>query len=48
MLGSFQTNSIITDGSFQIPLYPTTLVLGIPLGTAAVAADRPASASTRS
>ena len=30
MLGSFQTNSI-TDGSFQIPLYPTTLVLGIPL-----------------
>jgi branched-chain amino acid transport system permease protein len=39
MLGSFQTNSIITDGSFQIPLYPTTLVLGIPLGTAAVAAD---------
>jgi branched-chain amino acid transport system permease protein len=39
MLGTFQTNSIITDGSFQLPLYPTTLVFGIPLGTTAVAAD---------
>jgi branched-chain amino acid transport system permease protein len=39
MLGSFQTNSIITDGAFQIPVYPTTLVLGIPLGTTAIAAD---------
>jgi hypothetical protein len=29
----------IKDGTFQIPLYPTTFVLGIPLGTAAVAAD---------
>jgi branched-chain amino acid transport system permease protein len=39
MLGSFQTNSIITDGAFQIPVYPTTLILGIPLGTTAIAAD---------
>jgi branched-chain amino acid transport system permease protein len=39
MLGSFQTNSIITDGAFQIPVYPTTLVLAIPLGTTAIAAD---------
>ena len=48
MLGSFQTNSIITDGSFQIPLYPTTLVLGIPLGRPPSRPTRPASASTRS
>jgi branched-chain amino acid transport system permease protein len=39
MLGTFQTNSIVNDGSFQIPLYPTTLVLSIPLGAAAVATD---------
>jgi branched-chain amino acid transport system permease protein len=39
MLGTFQTKSIVGDGAFQIPLYPTTLVLGIPLGTTAVAAD---------
>jgi branched-chain amino acid transport system permease protein len=39
MLGTFQSNSIVTDGSFQIPLFPTTFVLGLPLGTAAVAAD---------
>src|ERR687898_1113661 len=39
MLGSFQTNSIITDGAFQLPFYPTTLVLGIPLGTTAIPAD---------
>src|ERR671910_1314111 len=39
MIGSFQTNSIVTDGAFQIPFYPTTLILGIPLGTTAIAAD---------
>jgi branched-chain amino acid transport system permease protein len=39
MLGSFQTHSIVTEGAFQLPLYPTTLVLGIPLGTTAVAAS---------
>jgi branched-chain amino acid transport system permease protein len=37
MLGGFQTNSIVNDGSFQIPLFPTSLVLGIPLGAAATA-----------
>jgi branched-chain amino acid transport system permease protein len=39
MLGSFETNSIIRHGDLQIPLFPLTLVLGIPLGTQAVAAD---------
>jgi branched-chain amino acid transport system permease protein len=39
MLGTFQANTIVTEGAFQIPLFPTTLVLGIPLGTAAVAGD---------
>jgi branched-chain amino acid transport system permease protein len=39
MLGSFQTQSIVTDGSFQIPLFPTTIVLGIPLGTTAIASS---------
>jgi branched-chain amino acid transport system permease protein len=39
MLGTFQTNSIVNEGSFQIPLYPTSFVLAIPLGAAAVASD---------
>ncbi|HEX5467842.1 MAG TPA: branched-chain amino acid ABC transporter permease [Gaiellaceae bacterium] len=39
MLGTFQTNTIVNEGAFQIPLFPTTFVLGIPLGTAAVASD---------
>jgi branched-chain amino acid transport system permease protein len=39
MIGSFETHSIVTEGAFQLPLYPTTLVLGIPLGTTAVAAS---------
>jgi branched-chain amino acid transport system permease protein len=39
MIGSFETVSIVTDGSFQLPLYPTTFVLAIPLGTTAVAAS---------
>jgi branched-chain amino acid transport system permease protein len=39
MLGTFQTNSIVTDGSFQIPLFPTTFVLGLPLGTVVTAGD---------
>jgi branched-chain amino acid transport system permease protein len=39
MIGSFETHSIVTEGAFQLPLYPTTFVLGIPLGTTAVAAD---------
>jgi branched-chain amino acid transport system permease protein len=39
MLGSFETQSIVTEGAFQLPLYPTTLVLGIPLGTTAVASS---------
>jgi len=34
MLGSFQTHSIVLDGSFQIPLLFT--VISIPLGTAAI------------
>ena len=34
MLGTFETHSIVTDGSFQIPLLFG--VVGIPLGTAAV------------
>src|SRR5207247_11308554 len=37
MLGSFQTNGIVNDGSFQIPFFPTTFVLAIPLGAAATA-----------
>jgi branched-chain amino acid transport system permease protein len=37
MLGTFQTNTIVNEGSFQIPLYPTSFVIGIPLGTAATA-----------
>ena len=39
MLGTFQTQSIVTQGEFQIPLFPTTLILGIPLGTTATAAS---------
>ena len=39
MLGTFQTNSIVNEGSFQIPLFPTTFVLALPLGAAAVASD---------
>jgi branched-chain amino acid transport system permease protein len=39
MIGSFETHSIVTEGAFQIPLYPTTFVLGIPLGTTAIAAS---------
>jgi branched-chain amino acid transport system permease protein len=35
MLGSFQTESLVRDGSFQIPLLFG--VIGIPLGTAAIA-----------
>ena len=34
MLGTFQTQSIVIDGSFQIPLLFT--VISIPLGTAAI------------
>jgi branched-chain amino acid transport system permease protein len=37
MLGTFQTHSIVVDGSFQIPLLFT--VVSIPLGTAAVGAS---------
>jgi branched-chain amino acid transport system permease protein len=37
MLGAFQTNSIVNDGSFQIPLFPTSFVLALPLGAAATA-----------
>jgi branched-chain amino acid transport system permease protein len=37
MLGSFQTHSVISDGQFQIPLLFG--VIGIPLGTAAVASS---------
>jgi branched-chain amino acid transport system permease protein len=37
MLGSFQAQSMIVDGSFQIPLLFFTI--GIPLGTAATASD---------
>ncbi len=36
-LGTFQTKSIVTDGAFQIPL--VFGVVGIPLGTAAVAEE---------
>jgi branched-chain amino acid transport system permease protein len=39
MIGSFETHSIVTQGAFQLPLYPTTFVLGIPLGTTAIAAS---------
>jgi branched-chain amino acid transport system permease protein len=39
MIGSFETHSIVTTGSFELPLYPTTLVLAIPLGTTAIAAS---------
>jgi branched-chain amino acid transport system permease protein len=39
MIGSFETHSIVREGAFQLPLYPTTFVLGIPLSTTAVAAD---------
>jgi branched-chain amino acid transport system permease protein len=39
MIGSFETHSMVTEGAFQLPLYPTTFVLGIPLGTTAIAAD---------
>jgi branched-chain amino acid transport system permease protein len=41
MIGSFETHSIVTQGAFQLPLYPTTFVLGIPLGTTAIAASSP-------
>jgi branched-chain amino acid transport system permease protein len=37
MLGSFQAQSLIVDGSFQIPLLLVTV--GIPLGTTAAATD---------
>jgi len=37
MLGTFQTNGIVNDGSFQIPFFPTSFVLAIPLGAAATA-----------
>jgi branched-chain amino acid transport system permease protein len=39
MIGSFETHSIVTQGAFELPLYPTTIVLAIPLGTAAVASS---------
>ena len=39
MLGTFQTNGIVNDGSFQIPLFPTSFVLALPLGTAATASS---------
>jgi len=31
MLGTFQTNGIVNDGTFQIPFFPTSFVLAIPL-----------------
>ena len=37
MLGTFQTNVIVNAGSFQIPFFPTSFVLAIPLGAAATA-----------
>ncbi|MFO7571587.1 MAG: branched-chain amino acid ABC transporter permease [Gaiellaceae bacterium] len=37
MLGTFQTNSLFTDGSFQIPLF--VAVIAIPLGTTASASS---------
>jgi len=37
MLGTFQSNSIFIDGSFQIPLF--FFVIGIPLGAAVTAAS---------
>jgi branched-chain amino acid transport system permease protein len=39
MIGTFETHSIVREGAFQLPLYPTTFVFGIPLGTAAVASS---------
>jgi branched-chain amino acid transport system permease protein len=39
MLGTFQTNGIVNDGSFQIPLFPTSFVLALPLGAAATASS---------
>jgi branched-chain amino acid transport system permease protein len=39
MLGTFQTKTIAAQGELQIPFYPSTWELGIPLGTAAVAAS---------
>src|SRR5919197_331837 len=39
MLGTFQTNGIVNDGSFQIPFFPTSFVLAIPLGAAATASS---------
>jgi branched-chain amino acid transport system permease protein len=39
MLGTFQTNSMVNEGSFQIPLFPTTFVLAIPLGAAATSSS---------
>lgn len=40
MLGTFQTNSILTYGDFQIPLF--VVVISIPLGAAATATSSPA------
>jgi branched-chain amino acid transport system permease protein len=37
MLGTFQTQSIVREGRFEVPFYPATWELGIPLGAAAVA-----------
>ncbi|HWC31643.1 MAG TPA: branched-chain amino acid ABC transporter permease, partial [Actinomycetota bacterium] len=39
MLGTFETKTIVQDGQFQVPLYPLTWELFIPLGTATVAAS---------
>ena len=42
MLGTFETESIIKEGSFQIPLFfEKAAALGIPLGAAATAASSP-------
>ena len=39
MIGSFETHSIVTQGRFELPLYPTTFIFWIPLGTTAVASS---------
>jgi branched-chain amino acid transport system permease protein len=41
MIGSFETQSIVTQGRFELPLYPTTFIFWIPLGTTAVASSSP-------
>jgi branched-chain amino acid transport system permease protein len=42
MLGTFETHSIVKEGSFQIPIFfGKAAALGIPLGTAATAASSP-------